>query len=395
MFLPFDLNENYDNPLSNSDPDPQFYNEQCNTVLNSCDYYLEDTLNTKLDKLNVNENSFSMIHLNIRSAAQNLSKFESYLSNLIHTFKIVALSENWLKQHNQSLFDLDGYQAEHRYRSHKGGGGVSLFIDNSMEYYVREDLCEQSNNVESLFVEINKTFIGKNQDAIVGVLYRPPNTDMKAFNEYLNSILLKTKAEKKLLYILADFNINLLNADGHGATQDFLDIMCSNSLLPTITKPTRVTKNSATLIDNIFTNGLLGAQYILTYILYCDITDHLPVFYIDYSSNTKSEETFIKKRIYSESNITSFSSALRSHNWDHVLSDGDPQSSYSMFINDYMKIYNSSFPIKSFKQGYKTRKGWLSDNLKNAIKIKNRLYRKHNKSQNPEHCSFIKDFETN
>ena len=47
-------------------------------------------------------------------------------------------------------------------------------------------------------------------------------------------------------------------------------------------------------------------------------------------------------------------------------------------------MYNSSFPLITFKQGYKTRKTWLSENLKKAIKIKNNLYRRYHKFKNPE-----------
>ena len=392
IFQPFELNENHENHLSDSDPDLQFYNAHCNSVLNSCDYYLEDLFNKKINEVNVKVDSFSLIHLNIRSAARNMSKFESYLSNLDHRFSIIALSENWLKDHNHSLYDMYGYQSEHRYRPLRGGGGVSLLVKSDIEYFVRNDLCLQNSSAESLFIEIDKSFIGKSQDAVVGVIYRPPDTDMTAFNDYLNSLLIKTKAEKKLLYILADFNINLLNADTHGATQDFLDIMYSNSLLPNITKPTRVTQRSATLIDNIFSNSLLSTESILTGIMYTDITDHFPIFHIDYSSTTQSNETVTKKRIYSECNVQRFSSALRSHEWNRVLSNDDPQTSYSTFITDYMEIYNSCFPLKTFKPGYKTRKTWLSENLKKAIKIKNGLYRKSNKSQDPEHFRIYRKF---
>ena len=365
---------------------------QCNSVLNSCDYYLEDTLNKKLDKINVDQNAFSMIHLNIRSAPKNLSKFESYLSNISHTFKIIALTENWLKPHNQSLFSMSGYKSEHRVRPSRGGGGVSLLIHEDMEYFVRNDLCTQSKFAESLFVQIDKSFIGKKQDAIVGVIYRPPDTDIDVFNEYLSSLLSQMKTEKKLLYILADFNINVLNAETHGATQDFLNIMYSNALLPNITKPTRVTKKSATLIDNIFSNSLLETNQILTGILYSDITDHFPVFHIDYSVSIQKEAMIIKKRIYSEANIANFTTALNNHDWSHVLNDGDAQSSYSRFITDYISIYNSSFPLKAFKEGYKNRKPWLSDGIKKQIKIKNSLYRRYIKSKDPDLWSIYTRF---
>ena len=168
------------------------------------------------------------------------------------SFKILGLTENWLKSHNYTLYNLDGYKSEHRFRPLRGGGGVSLLIKEDIEYFVREDLCNQSKYAETLFVQIDKRYIGKSLDAIVGVIYRPPDTDVTVFNDYLNSLMSKIKPEKKLLYIMADFNINLLNADSHSATQDFLNIMYSNSVMPTITKPTRVTRHSATLIDNIF-----------------------------------------------------------------------------------------------------------------------------------------------
>ena len=230
-----------------------------------------------------------MIDLNIWSASEKMSRFESYLSNLSHTFDIVGLTENWLKPHNESLCNLYGYKSEHRYRPLRSGGGVSLLFKNHIEYFIREDLSVQCNYAESLFVEIDKGIIGKEQNVIVGVIYRPPDTSVNDFNEYVNSLLSKAKAEKKIIHILGDFNINLLNADSHSGTQNFLDIMYSSSLLPTITKPTRVTKNSATLIDNIFSNSLLCTQKIMTGILYCDNSDHFPVFYIDYSSSNSCE----------------------------------------------------------------------------------------------------------
>ena len=62
----------------------------------------------------------------------------------------------------------------------------------------------------------------------------------------------------------------------------FIDLMYSDSLIPTITKPTRVTSHSATLIDNIFCNNILNEQA-LSGILYTDISDHHPIFYIDHS----------------------------------------------------------------------------------------------------------------
>jgi len=49
-----------------------------------------------------------------------------------------------------------------------------------------------------------------------------------------------------------DFNIDLLNIGEHELTQEFLNVMNLFSRNPTINYSTRVTDNSATLIDSIF-----------------------------------------------------------------------------------------------------------------------------------------------
>ena len=55
---------------------------------------------------------------------------------------------------------------------------------------------------------------------------------------------------------MGDYNINLLNYDVHNNTAEFTDMMYANSFIPLVTRPTRITQSSATLIDNIFTNDL-------------------------------------------------------------------------------------------------------------------------------------------
>ena len=156
-----------------------------------------------------------MIHTNIRSVARNLNTFENYLTNLDHTFPIIALSESWLKDHNFQRYGISGYNAEHNLRPGRGGGGVSLLIKDSIDYIVRDDLCCQNKYLETLFIEIDKEQFGKKQNIVIGVVYRPPDTDINEFNDCLNTCLTQIKAEKKLTYLLGDYNVNLLNVDHH------------------------------------------------------------------------------------------------------------------------------------------------------------------------------------
>ena len=78
--------------------------------------------------------------------------------------------------------------------------------------------------------------------------------DLHDFNtNYLNSLLDKVSKEQKSVFLLGDFNVNLLNYNNHNPTNEFLDSLASNSFLPYILQPTKLTSHSKILMDNIFT----------------------------------------------------------------------------------------------------------------------------------------------
>ena len=57
---------------------------------------------------------------------------------------------------------------------------------------------------------------------------------------------------------MGDYNINLLEYDTDNSVHNFMNTVLSHSFYPTIDKPTRITAESATLIDNILNNDLVN-----------------------------------------------------------------------------------------------------------------------------------------
>ena len=51
-------------------------------------------------------------------------------------------------------------------------------------------------------------------------------------------------------------------------------------MIPTINKPTRVTKHTATVIDNIITNCILNSDF-KSAIVKMDLSDHFPIIFIN------------------------------------------------------------------------------------------------------------------
>ena len=78
--------------------------------------------------------------------------------------------------------------------------------------------------------------------------------DLDECNNYLNTLLDEISKENKSVFLLGDFNIDLLKYDKHAPINEFLDSLSSHMLLPHIVQPTRISTTSKTIIDNIFSN---------------------------------------------------------------------------------------------------------------------------------------------
>ena len=76
-------------------------------------------------------------------------------------------------------------------------------------------------------------------------------------------------------------------------------MMYSFSYVPLINRPTRITKNSASLIDNIFTNNYNVLDKSMQAILITDISDHLPIIHINWNFSERNQELSIVERCYS------------------------------------------------------------------------------------------------
>ena len=102
--------------------------------------------------------------------------------------------------------------------------------------------------------------------------------NINEFNDdYLNELLDKLSKENKTIFLLGDFNINLLNYDIHPPTNEFLDSLSSHYFLPHILQSSMITTNSKTLTD-IFSN--MAVPNMISGNLTASISDHLPKFLV-------------------------------------------------------------------------------------------------------------------
>ena len=167
------------------------------------------------------------------------------------------------------------------------------------------------------------------ENIIVGVIYRPPGTDINQFNSITCDILSQISRENKICYLMGDYNINILNNEVHSQTSDFIDLMYSYSLVPLINRPSGITNNPATLIDNIFSNNLHDLHKSTQAILVTHISDHLPIIHINWNFKDCNEELSIIRRSNTKKNREEFKQAMNNMNWTELYSMSDTQSAFS------------------------------------------------------------------
>ena len=104
-------------------------------------------------------------------------------------------------------------------------------------------------------------------------------------------------------------------------------------MIPTINKPTRVTRKTTTAIDHILTNSFTDTVF-KTAIFKSEISDHFPICFIIPSSmkqtnNTKN--TVIFKRVFDTESIELFKQKLYETNWDDIEVSKTPMKRIKVF----------------------------------------------------------------
>ena len=167
------------------------------------------------------------------------------------------------------------------------------------------------------------------------------------FKEHLESTLSQLTNENKSIFIMGDFNINLLNCESHPESNDFLLMLNSFFLLPYILEPTRITERSVTLIDNIFANTY--AMNAISGNLVSKISDHLPQFLIVDNLKINYKVLNYYKNDFSKFDEEKFINDFSLLDWNNISSDYmDANTKFDIFYDQISQFINSHVHVESF-----------------------------------------------
>ena len=157
-----------------------------------------------------------------------------------------------------------------------------------------------------------------------------PSGDKTLFLNNIENLLNKVGRRQKI-FLAGDFNIDILkHSNDKKLLLEFLD---RNNLSIGVTEPTRVTKNSATCIDNIFTNIEKNKANIS--VINLGISDHYgQIIKFDSKHMKKNDRYYEYKRKINKNSLQLLKSCISEINWacfDDVSNN----------INDMYDLFNN------------------------------------------------------
>ena len=173
-----------------------------------------------------------MFHINTCSLSKNFDDLEYLLKTTNMNFDIIAISETRITKNINKIsnINLKNYDLEFT-PTESSAGGTLVYVANHLAYKPRTDFqIYKKYDFESSFIEIINP---KKSNIIIICIYRHPNMDLNEFNnDYLNPLLTKLSEERKTVFLLGDYNVDLSKYEQHPATNEFLNSYGSSMFLP-------------------------------------------------------------------------------------------------------------------------------------------------------------------
>ena len=342
-----------------------------------CQYYTIRELKKCVTDFRHSHN-FTLTHMNIRSFSRNYDEFSIFMDSVALKPNILVLSETWFSE--DTVTDIDGYTGYHVFRDDRRAGGVSVYVKSNISSVCVSELSYVRDVIEINTIRI--TLCNRTDVCIIGI-YRPPERQyMRDFIVLIGDIL-RSLPRSLPIYLAGDLNIDLLSQDDAG--DELCELLQGLSFIPLITKSTRITEQSATCIDQIWTNQL---QDVISGVVKVSVTDHFPVFMATYL-DIEISESYIRKvfRDHSRGAMQQLrEDILYFVRYFDQFDDLSINSRMNIFLDNLYRIYDKNC-ITRVKQISKNSylKPWITNRIKEQIKQKHFLFRQYKRGIIPFH----------
>ena len=319
-----------------------------------------------------------MAFLNVASLPKHIDEFRILLSSHNFELDVLALNETRLDStFTDGEVNLIGYNIIRKDRNRRGGG-VCIYIKNSINFKDRSDLIPD--DVEAVCVEVSQT---NSRPFLIITLYRPPNSPVEYLAKIQN-LFDKIDHEDIEMHLMGDLNCNLLQLNPSHEIKILKDMLDMGQLSQLIQNPTRITLSTSTLIDLHITND--PNKVINTGVLHLGISDHSLIYAIR-KKNPKVESSnkhnVIQIRSYKKFNASDFYNDIETCCWEDFNNcvSLDPNEMWLKWKNMFLSILDKHAPIKTLRIR-RNKLPWITNDINRLIHERNCLKHKAVSCQN-------------
>ena len=289
--------------------------------------YIEPSL---IKELHTQNTDLGVVQLNVRGLLNKQSQIKNLLSenNVLLPIDVVLLCETWLKPSTLDLLDIPNYKSFHITRKDRIGGGTSILVNEKLRSRERRDLLVETQSLEHCIVELKTD----KRNILLVSAYRPPNTNVKTFLIEYKKLSDRLKKQKNHEIVNGlDHNLDLLKSHLNQPSNEFIELNLDRELIPCITKPTRITSKSTTLIDNILISRSLQRNFTSSVVIE-DISDHFACLVVlkDQNKSIKGPK-YMKTRNLDDLKIANIVSSLQEYNWKETLGSLNANDGFNLF----------------------------------------------------------------
>ena len=285
---------------------------------------------------------------------------------------IIGITESWdTPDISDAELGMTGYVMFRKDRIGRRGGGVILYIKESIQAYVitleKEAECE-----EAVWCNI----VSGNSTLTVGLVYRSPNINTDENEKIQNAI---KEVSKRDCIIMGDFNHGRIQWKSLQSTgsedQKFFNLVQDSFLIQHVLEPTRgenvldiVLSSQKECIDNVRICEPLGCS------------DHNQIYVIIKVKGEQNRKIRYRKQFH-KGRYKDMRKYLAKIDWNNTLENKTATECWNILKSDIDCIVETFVPLK--KQGKRSKKKHLSKEAIRKIKYKQTIWKtyRHNGSE--------------
>ena len=267
---------------------------------------------------------------------------------MCETFLTASISDDQI-----AIDDFDILRKDRSDTQNKVGGGVILYTRKSINCRCRHEI--ETSNIETLWAEIT---LPNAKPFLICTAYRPPCTNSEWIDLFEEELSIAQTTDLEII-LMGDFNFDFginLNKKWHNLIELF-------DLTQFVSKPTRVTESSSTIIDHIYSTN--PENIIERFVPSLSIRDHFPICFTRKINNKirKTKHITTRYRSFKNFNEDSFRADLASDLNNFTVDQPDINKDISVWYNIIQKHLDQHAPYKTSQVKTKKLPEWYNQEI--------------------------------